>query len=41
MTPGYYCEDCGVLLTADQYALHDADHTIRKVRWEYVTTIEG
>ena len=36
MRQGYYCEDCDCLLTDDQYPLHNADHTLRKIYWSFI-----
>jgi hypothetical protein len=30
---GYFCEDCGKILTPSEYMYHNADHWIKKIRF--------
>ena len=34
--PGYYCEDCQIIMDSADYSEHNADHTLRKIMWNFI-----
>ena len=35
---GMYCEDCDKIMDMAEYSMHNADHTLRRITWDFVTS---